>query len=66
MSQAARVPRKAPPDTAPDIALVPDAAKPAPAGKPAAQQPVADGAATPVVTLDDPWRYLHPSRVWPD
>jgi hypothetical protein len=41
----------------------------------AAPEPAADGAAPkaarrnavpPVATTEDPWRYLHPSRVWPD
>jgi hypothetical protein len=76
VSHAARAPRKGPPEAAPDIALVTGGAKPAPGEKTAektAEKPVAkpearqeDGASTPVVTLEDPWRYLHPSRVWPD
>jgi hypothetical protein len=55
--------RKASPG--PDIALVATedapqaAAAPPPAPKP-------DGAAPPAITTQDPWRYLHPSRVWPD
>ncbi len=61
----------------PDLTLVKPAAagaakkaaaeKAAPA-KPAngAAEPVADSASAPVVTTEDPWRNLHPSRVWPD
>jgi hypothetical protein len=64
MSQAARAGRKIRPDAAPDITLVPDAPNPAPTEKPVAQ--AQDDHAPPPVTLDDPWRYLHPSRVWPD
>jgi hypothetical protein len=52
-------------------ATAPQAAKPAPAPPPAAANSSAppkahNTAGVPPVTTEDPWRHLHPSRVWPD
>jgi hypothetical protein len=54
-------------------------AAPPPAAKPAAAAPPPPQAANsstppkvqaasglPPITTEDPWRYLHPARVWPD
>jgi hypothetical protein len=64
MSQAAKAERPARPKAVPDTAPAPEAAAPAPAEKPAQRAP--DGVTPPRVTSDDPWRDLHPARVWPD
>jgi hypothetical protein len=48
----------------PDLTLVPPPKAESPA--PAAPKPARSSAAPPVATTEHPWRYLHPSRVWPD
>jgi hypothetical protein len=68
-ARAAASRRREEPDEAPEIAPAPAAeAQAKPAKKPAEQtaERAPDGVAVPLITLEDPWRYLHPSRVWPD
>jgi hypothetical protein len=65
VTQAAKSGRPARRNAAPEISLVPKAEQSrASDAKP--QTATREGVAPPAITVDDPWRYLHPSRVWPD
>jgi hypothetical protein len=51
---------------APDLSVVPPEATPARVEKRADAPQKTRAAAPPQATTDNPWRHLHPARVWPD
>jgi hypothetical protein len=65
MTEAAKTGRPARRTAAPEISLVrKEEPPPAAAGKP--KPAPSEGVAPLTDTTEDPWRHLHPSRVWPD
>jgi hypothetical protein len=50
----------------PPAAKAAAAAPPPEAANSGAPAKVQEAAGVPPITTADPWRYLHPSRVWPD
>jgi len=63
---SARPKRAREPSAPPDLTLVSPAPEKAAAPAAPVAKKVPAAAAPTVATTEDPWRYLHPSRVWPD